>query len=155
MQLPGTFEGWDQNHDGTINRKEFVSGYTQHDYFEKWSSTSSAIPYETFSRRAFKSLDTDKNGTIVESEFEPALKPYLFGIKSVSFASWDINHDQRIDENEFVAMAASASLPALWDTSGDKRISKQELAGGMFYFCDTDGNRGVTQAEFESWNLKR
>lgn len=152
--VPITYQDWDTNHDAIINRSEFVNGYEQADYFEKWSSGSSAT-YGEFFEGIFKSLDANKDLKIVHQEFDGRVNSFYFNMFHGTFTGWDNDSSGSIDKQEFMGHVASTNLATLWDTTGDKNINDRELASGMFYLCDINNNHQIDELEFNLWKVNQ
>jgi len=150
-----SFLDWDANHTGSIERQEFVQTYTAQGYFKKWSSKKRSISYAEMQRRIFTSLDRDKNLQLDKAEFDGKIEPFYFRLFHNRFENWDDSCDGSISQAEFGKHIASSSLWSIWDTNSDKVISELEMAGGMFYVCDFNGDTRVANLEFEKWRVNR
>ena len=150
-----TFADWDANNTRAVERSEFVEAYTALDYFLKWSPDKSALGYPQFQRHVFNSLDHDKNNQLSKAEFDGQIKRFYFGLFNGNFKEWDETSDGSISQAEFDKHVSQSNLSASWDTNGDKSISEQEMAGGMFYVCDVNGDSKVNNMEFEIWRVNR
>lgn len=150
-----TYPDWDSNHDSKLQRSEFVEGYMQTNYFDKWGNGKSSIKYEELYQNTFRTLDRDGDAKVTSDEFNNQIKLFYFGLFNKSFDQWDTDNNAVLDLNEFITNATNSNLSTLWDANSDKRISKKELAGGMFYLCDTDSNGTVDEQEFNAWKSMR
>lgn len=146
---------WDTDKNGSIGRREFVNGYSALDYFNRWSGGKSSVAYQDLFNTIFDSMDSDKEQKLSGPEFNAQIKYFFFGMFSDSFANWDDNQDGSLDRDEFNKHIASSRLASYWDTNSDKHISENEMAGGMFYLCDADGNGSVSQEELDAWRKNR
>lgn len=153
-----SYQDWDANKDGAIQRAEFIDGYSGSNYFSKWnngSTSTRSISYDDFLNDAFTFLDTDKNAKLDKSEFDSQIDKYYFGIQSNSFGQWDKNSNGAIDKTEFIQRAKNDNLAPLWDVDSNKSISEYEMASGMFDLCNTNKDLKVDQQEFDVWRAKR
>jgi Ca2+-binding EF-hand superfamily protein len=150
-----SYADWDINDDEALDRNEFVNAYIQTDYFKKWSREKSSITYEELYTGIFRSLDVDRDNKLSMVEFNTQIKPFYFGMFNDSFDEWDVNSDASIQYDEFINNITKTNLASLWDTSGNKRISKRELGAGMFYLSDANNNRSVDPLEFNIWTSNR
>ncbi len=149
-----SYKDWDSNGDAIVDRSEFLNAYAHANYFEKWSSGSSATYAELF-EGIFKTLDTNKDLKIDQREFESRVKPFYFNMFHGSFSGWDNDGSNNIDKQEFMKHVSSTDLAVLWDTSGDKYITDSELASGMFYLCDANKDHQIDEIEFNIWKVNR
>lgn len=106
-------------------------------------------------RNTFRTLDRDGDAKVTSDEVSSQIKFFYFGLFNKSFDQWDTNNDSLLDLNEFTAKATNSNLATLRDTNSDKRISKKELAGGMFYLSDEDSNGTVDEQEFNARKTMR
>ena len=150
-----SFADWDSNRTGSIERPEFVQTYTAQDYFKKWSPDKSSIGYAEMQRRLFTSLDRNKDVKLDRTEFDQKINRFYFGLFHDHFDAWDDSHDGSISQQEFDKHVSSSNLSAIWDANGDKAISEQEMAGGMFHVCDFNGDMRIANIEFEKWRVNR
>jgi len=150
-----SFSDWDTDHTGSIERQEFVRGYTDQDYFDKWSPDKGSIGYAEMQKRLFMSLDRDKDLKLDRAEFNDKIDRFYFGLFHDQFDGWDDSHDDSICQQEFKKHVSASNLSSVWDANGDKEISEQEMAGGMFYVCDFNGDTRIANIEFEKWRVNR
>jgi len=150
-----SYTDWDANKDGALQRTEFIDGYTDSNYFSRWSNRGNSISYNDFLVDAFNFIDKNRNAEIEKLEFDGQIDAYYFGTKSNSFNRWDKNSDGLIDNEEFIEQAKTNQLASLWDNDGDKTISAREMASGMYDLCNTNNDPKVDQQEFDQWRAKR
>ena len=155
VQMLTSYQGWDENKDGAIQRNEFVDGYTSSNYFKRWSNGGSSISYDDFLNDAFSFIDKDRSAGLDKNEFDSQINAYYFKTQSNSFEHWDKNSDDSIDKMEFTFRAKVNNLAPLWDNDNDKRISEYEMASGMYDLCNTNNDTKVDQQEFDTWRAKR
>jgi Ca2+-binding EF-hand superfamily protein len=153
-KMLSAFSDWDTDANSRIERNEFVQAYVRQGYFKKWGQSQS-ISYVQLADELFASLDVDKTTTISPVEFTAQIKQFYFGLFQESFRQWDDNNDGSLSKQEFTTHASSSKLPTLWDNNVDQRISEQEMAGGMFYLCDANGDGFVDDAELIAWKEDR
>jgi len=150
-----SYQDWDSNKDGGIQRAEFVDGYAGSNYFKKWGKGANFISYDDFLKDAFMSLDKNKDSNLDRGEFESQIDIYYFGTLSNSFGQWDKNSNGSIEKAEFIDGAKMNKLASLWDIDRDKSISEYEMASGMFDLCNANKDLKVDQQEFDTWRAKR
>ena len=154
-KMYSSYTDWDSNSNKNVDRYEFVNGYAQSDYFDKWSKGKESISYEEFYEGVFKDLDADKDNKLSLVEFNSKIDFFYFGLFNGGFNKWDSDSNASLDANEFYNEVRKTNLASIWDTSDDKRISRRELAGGMFYLSDADNNGQVDSLEFNVWKVNR
>lgn len=146
---------WDVDKNGSIQRHEFVDAYVAQNYFDKWSGGKSSASFQDLYNSLFDSMDGDNDQKLSPSEFDAQIKLFYFGMFSNSFNTWDDDSNGSVSQSEFNQHVSASNLSSLWDNNGDKRISEKEMAGGMFYLCDTDSDGSVSHAELEIWKKNR
>lgn len=146
-----SFADWDSSKDLRLDRGEFVDAYLNQKYFNKWSQNGISLSEEAFFDAVFDSLDTDRDGSLSLLEFNMRIKSFYFGLFHDSFDIWDKNSNAGISREEFEIRVLSSNLADIWDINSDKYISERELAGGMFYICDTDGDGYISEIELDTW----
>ena len=150
-----SYSGWDLDADEALNRYEFINGYAHSGYFDKWSNGKTLITYKELYKGIFKTIDSDENNKVSMEEFEGRMDHYYFQIFNADFTKWDSNSNATLEWNEFYREVSKTNLGSQWDTSGDKRVSKSELADGMFYLSDANNNGKVDKLEFNIWTVNR
>ena len=150
-----TFADWDSNGNNQVERREFVDAYQANGYFKKWSDTKNPVTYQDLFNSVFESLDADKDNKLSIVEFNSQIKRFYFGMFGETFDRWDLNSDASINQSEFNERVSSTNLGAIWDTDNDKRISEEEMAGGMFYISDADSDGYVNEIELNTWKRNR
>lgn len=146
-----SFTDWDTSKDLQLDRKEFVNAYVNQNYFNNWSPNGMSLSQQAFLDAVFKELDTDRDGALSVLEFSTRIKSFYFGLFHDTFDKWDKDNNAGISRDEFKIHASASNLTRIWDTNSDQSISERELAGGMFYICDTDGNGYVNEIELDTW----
>ena len=154
-KLITSYQDWDSNKDGAIQRAEFIDGYIDSNYFNKWSNRGNSISYNDFLVDEFNFLDKNRNAEIERTEFDGQIDPYYFGTQSNDFNHWDKNSNGLIENAEFIEQAKISKLASLWDNDDDKTISEREMASGMYDLCNTNNDPKVDQQEFDQWRAKR
>lgn len=150
-----SYTDWDSDANTALDRYEFVNGYTQSNYLNKWSDGNESITYQDLYEGVFEDLDADNDNKLSLVEFNGRIDAFYFGIFNGTFDKWDFDSNASIDTNEFYRHVCKTNLAALWDNSDDKAISRSELADGMFYLADTNGNGRVDTLEFRVWKANR
>lgn len=150
-----SYEAWNADDDKSLNRTEFVNGYMQSGYFERWSDDQKDISYDKLYGAIFNALDTDEDDKISLVEFNSKIRYYYFGMFNGSFATWDNDIDASLNKEEFMKNITESRLGNYWDTTNDEEISERELAGAMFYLCDTDSDGEIERPEFDAWKRNR
>jgi Ca2+-binding EF-hand superfamily protein len=154
-KLNTSYEDWDTNKDGGLQRNEFVDGYTDSNYFHVWSNRGSSISYNEFLTHAFNFLDRNRNGKIERVEFDGQINGFYFGTQQNILKQWDKNSNDQIENEEFIEQCKISQLASLWDNDGDKSISEREMASGMYDLCNTNNDSKIDQQEFDQWRAKR
>jgi Ca2+-binding EF-hand superfamily protein len=146
-----SFADWDASKDLRLDRREFVDAYIDQKYFDAWSPNGMSLSQQTFFDAVFNSLDSDRGGSLSIAEFNTHIKSFYFGLFHDTFGKWDENNNANISRQEFKTRVSSSNLAGIWDTNSDMNISERELAGGMFYICDIDGDGYINEIELETW----
>ena len=93
-QVDATFARWDTNHDNALSQQEFRNG---------WAGLRNAMMANRL-REQFNAVDANKNGAIDPSEYGSLYLVKHAGASAPAFASFDANHDQKLDFNEYAAL---------------------------------------------------
>ncbi|MFP4416269.1 MAG: hypothetical protein ACOC4C_03560 [Fibrobacterota bacterium] len=119
VRQKGEFGNWDTNKDSIIDYNEYSMNFF--DLLDK-DDNGQLVPEEwetlvtiTKKRFLFSSWDTDKNGTVTESEFYSGLRRNDF------FTSWDANFNG-LDLSEYCRMVFSFT-----DEDENNRITENEF----------------------------
>jgi Ca2+-binding EF-hand superfamily protein len=154
-KLITSYVHWDTNDNKTLDRYEFVNGYSLSGFFNKWTKENGSLKYDELYEGVFSGLDADQDNKLSLVEFNSKIDFFYFGLFNETFDKWDINSNATIDKTEFLNAVRKTNLAPIWDTSEDQRISQRELAGGMFYLADADSNGMVEALEFNVWKINR
>ncbi len=92
-----SYTDWDANKDGALQRTEFIDGYTDSNYFSRWSNRGNSISYNDFLVDAFNFLDKNRNADIEKLEFDDQIDAYYFGKDQNSYTQMDKQSDVLID----------------------------------------------------------
>lgn len=150
-----SYSDWDSDGNLSISRTEFIQAYLSQDFFERWGQGSRSISYNQLFDEAFSSIDSDNDGKLSMVEFNSQIGLYHFGIFDGSFSGWDEDSNASISRPEFDNHVATSKLAGLWDTDANTRIADREMAAGMFYICDSNGNGSVDEIELNVWKRNR
>lgn len=149
------FADWDASRNSTVERNEFVRGYTALSYFDEWSDHKSPITYAEMANGVFSSLDHNDDFMLTSDEFSSQINLFYFGLFHDRFEAWDDDRDKRVGRAEFDRHIIASRFALTWDTNGDKLISEREMAGGMFYVSDANSDGKVTDTELHEWKESR
>lgn len=144
----------DSNRDNHLSRYEFISGYRKSKYFLRWSNGQN-LNEPAFYDSIYHKINISGDHGLISEEFERKINYYYLDRRSETFNHWDDDNSHTIDRSEFIDHAGRSALFTRWDRSGDGRISEREMADGMFYLCDLDGDGSITSIEFNIWKVNR
>lgn len=150
-----SFSDWDSSQDRKLNRSEFVNAYINQNYFDRWSQNGYSLSYSSFFEKVFDFLDKDHDGLVGIIEFNSQIKSFYFGLFSENVSTWDDDVSASISKTEFIQHVSRTNLASVWDTNADKNISESEMAGGMFYIGDVNGDGVVDEIELNLWKRNR
>lgn len=141
-----SFETWDGNGNGIIERTEFLLNAKK---FEKWDKNrDNRLSTEEFQESFFEMYDTDNDDAINQSELQQTNKHInMVTSGGLDFNSLDGDGNMSISENEFKTNVNKIFNP--WDMNQDNYISKGEFYDNIFNWWDTDKSGDITRNEFD------
>lgn len=93
-QVDATFAAWDTDHNNALSAQEFRNG---------WANLRNAMVVNRLHEQ-FTAVDANKSGAIDPAEFGNLYLIKHAGASAPAFASFDGNHDQKLDFAEYTAL---------------------------------------------------
>lgn len=148
------FSEWDTNNDNIIDRTEFEVNFK-----EKYTSPGEEINDESY---------LDKDGyyefiySVYDENEDQLLNPDEWNYMHVhvfddyllneDFSIYDLNEDNYIGYDEFNIVANDVELFSHTDKDRNYYVSVSELGNNVFDNWNVDGDRGLTEVEFNAFD---
>ncbi len=148
-----SFEDWDQDDDGLIERHEFVDKFVD-EYFQAWNPENEhGILEEGFFQESFAGLDTDGDRLLSDEEwligYNYFFRDYLVYDDIVSV---DSDGDGQVEYVEYFDSLYETSYFTDIDLDSDNYISEFELANYVFDNWDTNDSGLINRSEFNQFD---
>lgn len=146
-----SFEDWDKNNSGKIEKQEFVNTFTLN-YFEDWDRKDNGyLDDEDFYQIYYDVMNRDQNGGVSEEEFTWAYEYYNRGEFRDEYENWDLNDDFILTYDEYKKGLYESTFFSQWDFDENGELSEEELATGMFRVFDIDDDGKVDRDEYDTY----
>lgn len=91
-------------------------------------------------------VSTDSEYSISEAEWEKFMAD--FGIRNQTWATWDENRDNNLNDDEFHNGITKLNLFNVWDNNQNNLVHIDELADGLFILWDTNKDDLLSREEY-------
>jgi Ca2+-binding EF-hand superfamily protein len=152
-QIAQRFRGYDMNDDGRVVAREWPGDRRLYERLD--ANRDGFLTFQEYLQGAgyrldaqggpaygFSNLDRNRDGWIIRSEWP---------MSAAEFDRFDVNHDNRINQNEFENVAAPAQHSAAWQRGHDRGQVEGRTAGREDYvrrrFFDLDGQTELERAD--------
>lgn len=148
-----TFQDWDLDNDGLIERHEFTSTFIDN-YYNSWNPDSKlGIIEEDFFKESYAGLDTDNDNMLSDEEWLIGLN-YFYDdyIVDGAITVVDSDNDGNIEYAEYYDSIYETGYFTDIDLDADNYISKYELADYVFDNWDMNDSGLLSRAEFNRFD---
>lgn len=148
-----TFDDWDADNDGLIERNEFTSVFVD-EYFSVWNSDDQqGLIEEGFFKESYAGLDTDNDGFLSDEEWLLGFN-YFYDdyILEEEYAFVDVNNDGSISYNEFYDVIYDTEMFTDIDLDADNYITEYELANYVFENWDFNNSGALSKSEYNRFD---
>lgn len=148
-----TFEDWDADGDGLIERHEFTSVFVT-EYFSTWNADDErGLIEEDFFKESYAGLDTDNDGFLSDEEWILGYNYFYEDyVIEEEYGFVDLDEDGNITYNEFYDVIYDTDLFTDIDMDGDNYISEYELANYVFENWDFNDSGALSKSEFNRFD---
>lgn len=148
-----SFEDWDMDSDGLIERHEFTDKFVD-EYFDAWDPENErGIIEEGFFRESFAGLDTDNDNMLSDEEWLIGYN-YFYEDYLVydDMAIVDSDGDGVIEYVEYYDALYETEYFTDIDLDSDNYISEYELANFVFENWDINDSGLINRSEFNQFD---
>lgn len=135
---------------GLLDNNDFTNAFTESAYFDQWDSDRDGnINEKEFYQSYVSTMDEDGDGQINAEEWELGLGAYYRGFDQEPEARFEeiaANDNGQISHEEARNTLRELNYLDEWNTDGEAGLTESELAKGVFYNLDEDGD-GIVEAE--------
>jgi len=148
-----SFEDWDSDNDGLIERNEFTSVFVD-EYFSAWNTDDQkGLIEEGFFRESYAGLDSDNDGFLSDEEwligFNYFYEDYVI---EEEYAFVDVNDDGSISYDEFYDVIYDTEMFTDIDLDADNYITEYELANYVFENWDFNESGALSKSEYNRFD---
>ena len=148
-----TFDDWDKDDDGRIERYEFTSVFVK-EYFPAWDADDDrGLIEEGFFRESYAGLDSDGDGFLSDEEWMIGFN-YFYDDYVVyeDYDMVDLNEDGKITYDEYYDVMYDTEYFTDIDMDADNYISEYELADYVFENWDFNDSGTLSKSEFNRFD---
>jgi len=135
---------------GLLENNAFNNAFTESAYFAKWDSDQNGkVDENEFYHSYVSTMDDNGDGQINAEEWEIGLGAYYRGFDQEpegKFEEIATNSNGQISNEEARNKLIELDYLDEWNTDGEAGLTEEELAKGVFYNLDEDGD-GIVEAE--------
>ena len=135
---------------GLLDNNAFSNAFTESDYFDRWDNDQDGkINENEFYQSYVATMDENGDGQINAEEWEIGLGAYYRGFDQEPegrFEEITANGSNLISNEEARDKLRELNYLDEWNTDGEAGLTEAELAKGVFYNLDEDGD-GIVEAE--------
>lgn len=121
-------------------------------YYSDFDANNNGIlDDQEFNHYVYRAWDANGDGFISDAEYNRGTVRW-YGptrVKYGPYASYDVNHDMRIDETEFGTVITTTKLYEVYDVDANKQINPAEYSRATFSAYDQDNDGEISQQEWE------
>lgn len=142
------YEATDANHDGMVDRQEYVAEYLQR-FDVRLAEARAGHLRQTDTR--FKALDRDKDGRISRAEFDAAGERTWAGYEKSQDATRETAASDNRDPLKMPTSHTANGMLELYDRNGDGMVDRAEFdaaRGATFAAADSNGDGVLDMAEY-------
>lgn len=136
--------------DGFLNVDSFQNAFTESAYFDKWDKDEDGkVDADEFYQSYVNTMDENGDGQIKADEWEIGLGAYYRGFDQQPEARFEEiadNTNGQISTKEAQNKLRELNYLDEWNTDGEAGLTEKELAKGVFFNLDEDGD-GIVEAE--------
>lgn len=136
--------------DNFLNIDTFQNAFTESSYFDKWDQNKDGkVDADEFYQSYVRTMDEDGDGQIKANEWEMGLGAYYRGLDQQPEARFEAitgNTDKQISLEAAQNTLRNLNYLEEWNTDGKAGLTEKELAKGVFFNLDEDGD-GIVEAE--------
>lgn len=148
-----TFNDFDQNNDGLIQKSEFVDVFTAN-YYDDWNLTDDEyLDDEDFHTTVYHMWDVDDDMMLTRDEWTGGYDYYYGNYVVVDYEEIDVDADGLISFDEYNDWAYDTHFYADWDYDADTFLSEEELAKGVFENWDVDNSQAIERDEYNDFDM--
>ena len=133
-----------------MNNNAFKNAFTESAYFDKWDQNKDGkVDENEFYQNYVSTMDEDQNGQINADEWEIGLGAYYRGFDQKTDGKFEeiaAQSNGQISTQEAENKLREMNYIKEWNTDGEEGLVEEELAKGVFYNLDDDGD-GIVEAE--------
>ncbi|QSE97468.1 EF-hand domain-containing protein [Fulvivirga lutea] len=148
-----TFDDWDTDDDGLIERFEFTQKFVDN-YFKMWDpSETEGILEEDFFKSSYAGLDTDGDQMLSDEEWLIGYNYFYEDYITTAEVNFvDVNNDGRITYEEYHDVLYDLDYFTDVDVDEDNYISEYELADYVFDNWDFNDNGTIGVYEYSRFD---
>jgi hypothetical protein len=145
------FGEFDADRDARLASNEFGTWADRSGVYDRWNTTADAgLDEAEFGTGALGLWDADRNRSLSEGEWNEGVGSWFGdGEESGTFADWDLNDDNLLDDNELGEGFNRTGMYGRWDANRDSLIDENEYNEGLFGLFDSNRDTFLDENE---WN---
>jgi len=147
-----SFDGFDQNADGSLDRNEFSNSFPNN--FSNYDVDGDAMLNEDeFNDANFRNADTNNDGSLDQDEFNAGVAG-MYGnyAGEEDFGTFDTDADGTLSMDEFREGFSGTDQFGNYDTNADGTIDDSELSEGYFNDFDRNADGTIDADEYNAYN---
>lgn len=141
---------YDLDRDNRLAMNEFGGWATRAGTYNRWNTTADAgLDEREFGTGMFGLWDRDRGGTLDEAEWTEGVgSMFGEGESYGTFADWDLNRDNALDDNELGQGFNRTGLYGRWDRDRNNMIGENEYNEGWFGLFDRNRDTFLDENEY-------
>jgi Ca2+-binding EF-hand superfamily protein len=148
-----TWEAWDADGDGAVDRAEYDAGYSASDPFAAFDADGDGrLSDAEIVAATYAMIDSDGDGVLTAAEWRGFVGARLNeGAEGLDLAAWDRDGDGLVGRGEFASVAVDreliGALFGTYDRDDDGFLSEAEFGRAVFSYADADNDQQVALSE--------
>jgi len=152
-QSDDSYNTYDANRDGILDRDEYSTSMERDRSFEYWDSDDDGlIENEEYTSGVRERYDYDGNEMIDRTEWD---RPSPWSTELGSYEDYDMNQDDNIDKAEWDKRGGSFAYENTYDRDQDGNLNEEEYIDMTYDSSDLNGDGVMSYDEFEYSNPYR
>ena len=152
-QVTNSFNTYDVNRDGTLDRDEYGASWERERAFDYWDSDDDGlIENEEYTSGVRERYDYDGNQMIDRTEWD---RPSPWSAELGPYEDYDMNQDDNIDEAEWDKRGGSFAYENTYDRDQDGYLNEEEYIDMTYDSSDLNQDGVLSDDEFEYSNPYR
>lgn len=148
-----TFDDWDTDNDGLIEKHEFSQTFIEN-YYDAWDPEGKqGIVEPGFFKKSYAGLDSDNDNILSDEEWMLGYNYFYDNfIVNDQMTYIDVNADGKVTYKEYYNVLYDTPFYSSVDTDHDNYISEHELAEYCFNNWDFNNSGTISEAEYSRFD---